>query len=75
MKKLSIITTLLIGSLLLTGCSFHLNVNTNNNTPEENNTRSNLNTDVARLMACNDKVGFYLNTDTFNASWDTEQEG
>ena len=75
MKKLSIITTLLIGSLLLTGCSFHLNVNTNNNTPEENNTISNLTTDVARLMACNDKVGFYLNTDTFNASWDTEQEG
>lgn len=80
MKKLSIITTLLIGSLLLTGCSFHLSVNTNKDTPEENktieenNTKTVFNNDVERLMACNDQVGFYLNTDAFNASWDVEEE-
>ena len=72
MKKLSILTTLLIWGLLLTGCSF--NVINNSDTPEEDNTKPALNNDVERLLACNDKVGFYLNTDTFNASWGVEEE-
>ena len=70
MKKLSIMTSLLIGSLLLTGCSFHITINTD--TPDD--TKPALNNDVQRLLACNDKVGFYLNTNNFNAEWDTEQE-
>jgi hypothetical protein len=73
MKKLSLITTLLIWGLLLTGCSFNVNVN-RTDTNEQDNTKPDLSNDVARLLACNDRVGFYLNTNTFNAEWGVEEE-
>ena len=75
MKKFWLLTTLLIGWLLLSGCSFNVNVNDTSSTDESNETASyNLNNDAGRLLACNDRVGFYLNTETFNAEWDVEQE-
>lgn len=75
MKKIWLLTTLLMRWLLLTGCSFHVNVNDTSSTDESNETASyNLNNDAGRLLACNDRVGFYLNTESFNAEWDVEQE-
>ena len=75
MKKFWLLTTLLIGWLLLSGCSFNVNVNDTSSTDENNETTSyNLNNDAGRLLACNDRVGFYLNTETFNAEWDVEEE-
>ena len=75
MKKFWLLTTFLIGWLLLTGCSFNVNVNDTSSTDENNETASyNLNNDAGRLLACNDRVGFYLNTETFNVEWDVEQE-
>lgn len=62
MKKFWFLATLLIGCLLLAWC------NTNNSQP-------NLKTESGRLLACNDRVGFYLNTNTFTASWDKEEKG
>lgn len=75
MKKIWLLTTLLMGWLLLSGCSFHVNINDTSSTDESNETTTyNLNNDAGRLLACNDRVGFYLNTETFNAEWDVEEE-
>ena len=75
MKKFELLTTLLLALLLLTGCSFHVNFNNTSSDNENNETISyNLDNNIGRLLACNDKVGFYLNTNTFNAEWDEESE-
>jgi hypothetical protein len=75
MKKIWLLTTLLICGLLLTGCSFHVNVNDTSSTNEDNKASSyNINNDTNRILACNDRVGFYLNTNTFNAEWSPEEE-
>ena len=60
MKKFWLLTTLLFGAILLIGCT--------------NNSQPNLETEEGRLVACNDRVGFYLNTNMFTATWSNEQE-
>jgi len=75
MKNFWLLTSLLAVWLLLTGCSFHVNFNNTSSASENNEVTSyNLDNDAGRLLACTDKVGFYLNTNTFNAEWDEESE-
>ena len=35
----------------------------------------NLNTEIERIEACADRVGFYLNTNNYDISWEEESEG
>ena len=52
-----------------------MNFNNTSSASENNEVTSyNLDNDAGRLLACTDKVGFYLNTNTFNAEWDEESE-
>ena len=71
MKKIWLLTLFVFG-ILCTGCN--VNVTWNDSSQEENNAKPNLDSEAGRLLACNEKVGFYLNTNTFKATWDPEEE-
>ena len=64
MKKIWLLTTLLVAGLLLTGC---------NNT--QNNAKPSLDTKDGRLSACIEEAGRYFNIGTFNGNWGDEGEG
>ena len=65
MKKFWLFAALLFGGVLLAGCD--------NNVSFENN--FDLETELGRIEACADRVGFYLNTNDYEISWDEEDEG
>ena len=76
MKKLLLLTTLLFWGLLLTGC----NVNPNNQDTESTvlwakTSQFDLESELWRIEACADRVGFYLNTNDYDISWEDENEG
>lgn len=72
MKKIWLLIILLTGSLLFVGCSFNFNINKTDSN-EQNDASLSLNDEVGRLLACNERVGFYLNTEEFKSSWDVEE--
>ena len=72
MKKIWLLTTLLISGLLLTGCSFNLKINDTSSVVDED--KPSIETESWRLFACNEEVGKYFNITTFGGWWDTEEE-
>ena len=62
MKKLWLLATLLFGGVLLAWCWISSVSNYD------------LDSQDGRLSACVDRVWFYLNTESFNAAWEDEQE-
>lgn len=72
MKKIWLLTLFVLG-IWLTGCSVNMNFN-KTISQKENNVKPSLDTEAGRLIACNEKVGFYLNTNTFKATWNPEEE-
>ena len=73
MKKIWLLTTLFVAWLLLTGCSFNVNINDTSSTIDED--KPSINTEAGRLFACNEEVGEHYNISTFGGWWDSEQEG
>jgi hypothetical protein len=77
MKKLLLLTTLLFWGLLLTWC----NVNPNNQESESTtmlwakSSQFDLESELWRIEACADRVGFHLNTNDYDISWEDENEG
>jgi hypothetical protein len=76
MKKLLLLTTLLFWGLLLTGC----NVTPNNQDTESTvlwakTSQFDLESELWRIEACADRVGFHLNTNDYDISWEDENEG
>ena len=44
------------------------------NQPEVTESQNNVETEEARIAACEDRIGFYLNTADFTVSWENEEE-
>ena len=72
MRKYWLLTTLLISSVLLIWCSFHINFNDTSSAVDED--KPSIKTDSWRLIECNEKVRKYYNISTFGGAWDTEEE-
>jgi len=67
MKKIWLLATLLFGSLLFAGCNL--------NNPGNVSSNFDLQTEIGRIEACADRVGFYLNINDYAIDRDEESEG
>ena len=67
MKKIRLLVTLLFGSLLFAGCNL--------NNPGNVSSNFDLQTEIGRMEACADRVGFYLNINDYVIDRDEESEG
>ena len=73
MKKIWLLSsTLLTYVLLLTWCSFNVNINNTSSVVDED--KPSIDTESGRLFACNEEVGKHYNITTFGGWWDTEEE-
>lgn len=72
MKKIWLLTSLLVGSLLVTGCSVTFEPN-DSDVDLNVNEEYDLKDDLGRMQACADKVGFYLNSYDYEIEWEEEE--
>ena len=72
MKKIWLLTTLLVGSLLFTGCSFHFKFNDTSDVADED--KPNTHTESWRFLACNEELGKHYHVSAFGSVWAPEQE-
>ena len=73
MKKIWLLATVLLSSLLLAWC-FKFNLNITNNSSVVDEDKPSIKTESGRLLECNEEVGRYYNIKTFWGWWDTEEE-
>ena len=75
MKKIWLLTTLLVCGLLLTWCNKTIQepeINIENT--DENTIEFNIETEEWRIAACEERAGFYLNFNEWTFTWENEEE-